>query len=275
MRINEATVSRLDRFIKSKTENVGPATAKICVVVLSQMFDLAARHDLVRANPMKSVASVRTPDREITAYSIEDVTELRQLFRRWDAGVDKRGMARVTDLADPVDMYLATGCRTGELLAASWSSIELDASPPTFEIVGTVVRGDSGLIIQSKTKSATSQRLLKLPPFAVKMLERRRDDAQTDLIFPSSTGTLRAPSNFLLQWHAALAGSRFEGAVPKSFRSTVATLVERNSSADQAKKQLGHSSVSVTNAHYIKPSHAAPDLTAILETFNTLSQSVD
>ncbi|WP_216363510.1 FAD-dependent monooxygenase [Subtercola boreus] len=38
---------------------------------------------------------------------------------------------------------------------------------------------------------------------------------------------------------------------------------------------LGHSSVSVTNAHYIKPSHAAPDLTAILESFNVSSQNLD
>lgn len=44
--------------------------------------------------------------------------------------------------------------------------------------------------------------------------------------------------------------------------------------AEKAKEQLGHSSVSVTNAHYVNASHEAPDLTAILETFNVSSQNL-
>ena len=123
------------------------------------MFDMAARHDAVRSNPMRSVAPVATPDREIRAHTIEDVAELRGLFREWDAEVDKRGMPRTRELADVVDMFLATGCRTGEVLAIEWTAINFDTTPPTVSISGTVAFDVAGkLTIQPHPKSQTSKR---------------------------------------------------------------------------------------------------------------------
>jgi len=274
IRIREATVSRLDRFIKAIAENTGGATAKICIVVLSGMFDMAARHDAVKSNPMQSVAAVVNPERIIRAYSLDDVAELRSILRAYDSTPDKRGMTRTTDIADIADMYLATGCRTGEVLAIRWKDIDLAATPPTVSISGTVALDAAGKNhIQPHPKSETSKRGLKLPPFAVAMLMNRRLSAHTVFVFPSSVGTLRAPTNFLVQWRDALAGTRFEGDVPKLFRSSVATLVKDQSGAESAKEQLGHSSVKITEGHYIKPAHQAPDLTAILESFNVITQS--
>lgn len=271
--IQEATVSRLDRFVKAKTVSSGYAAAKLCVVVLSGMFNLAARHDAVRSSPMKSVAPVPTPQREIQAFTIEDAAEVRSLLRAWDSGTDKRGMARTSDLGDPIDMYLATGGRTGEILALRWDDIDLKATPPTVTISGTVTRAEKGLHVQPHPKSNASHRSLKLPPFAVDMLIRRRVTSHSEYVFPSSTGTLRAPSNFLLQWHAALKGSRFEGAVPKTFRSSVATIVADRADSRRAQEQLGHGTLAVTERHYIKRATDGPDVTAILELFNVLSES--
>jgi len=269
--IREATVSRLDRFVKALAKNAGYGAARTSAVVLSGMLDVAARHGAIAANPMRSVASVVVPERVIRAHTVGQVGELRAILRAWDATLDKAGRRRSVELADVVDMYLATGCRTGEILALQWPDVDLGSTPPTLTISGTFAKDKDGKgHIQASPKSESSHRRLMLPPFAVEMLIRRRLESSTVLVFPSATGTLRDPNNFLAQWHRALAGTVFEGSVPKTLRSSVATLVKEQADAEQAKDQLGHSSVKVTEAHYIKPSHVAPDLTGILETFNVL-----
>ena len=164
-------------------------------------------------------------------------------------------------------------CRTGEILTLEWSSVDLLVNPMTASIVSTVINGTEGLTIQQKTKSDKSRRTLKLPRFAEQMLRRRKSEAVGELVFPSSTGTVRAPANFLLQWHAALKGTEFEGAIPKTFRSTVATLVSVEAGANMAKEQLGHGSQAVTDKHYIKPTHQGPDVTDTLELFNASAKN--
>lgn len=266
-RIGECSVSRLDRFIKQKTKSAGYSSASICVVLLSGMLDMAARHDAIETNPMRSIAPVNRPEHEITAFSLDDVAELREIVAAWDRGTDAGGRPRVSDLADPVDMFLATGCRPGELFAIEWPSIEFATTPPTVEIRGTVVRDSTGKrVIQPRLKGGRG-RTLKLPPFAVEMLLRRRVSSLSDLVFPSSTGTLRIPDNFRLQWHAALEGTRFEGFVPKDFRSTVATLIKDATNIDDAKDQLGHRSRAITEKHYAKDSMQGPDVTDVLQRF--------
>lgn len=267
--IREATVGRLDRFIKAVAEHTGYATARLCAVLLTGMLDLAARHDAVRTNPMRSVAPVPRTKGEIKAYTLDDVAELREILRTWDASLDGRGMARTADLADAADTYLGTGGRTGEVLALRFSRIDFEAEPMRAIIDATVAYdADGHIVIQERTKSDAGYRVLYVPPFLAEVFRRRRETVMGDLVFPSSTGTVRAPSNFLTQWHAALKHTRFEGEVPKTFRSSVATLIKENSTADHAKRQLGHSSQDVTDRHYIKDPHEAPDVTGILEGFN-------
>lgn len=267
--VREATVGRLDRFIKAITDHSGYGTARLCTVLLTGMFDLAARHDAVRSNPMRSVAPVPKPAKTIHAYTLDDVAELREILAEWDATPDKRGMPRTADLADVADAYLGTAGRTGEVLAFRYSRVRFDLDPVTLTVDATVAHDAEGhIVIQERTKSDAGYRELKLPPFLVAVLLRRRATAQSDLVFPSSTGTVRAPSNFLTQWHAALKETRFEGEVPKTFRSSVATHIERSTDSKHAQKQLGHSSERVTEQHYIKRANEAPDLTDILEAFN-------
>ena len=60
--IREASVSKLDRFIKQTTTSNGYSNSSIASVLLSGMFAIAARHDAIETNPMKSVAPVEEPD---------------------------------------------------------------------------------------------------------------------------------------------------------------------------------------------------------------------
>lgn len=272
--IREASVSRLDRFIKALTVNSGYGSARTSAVVLTGMMGLAARHGAITVNPMGSVAPVVVPANTVVVHTIEEVGHLRALLKEWDAGKDKGGQPRRAELSDVATMFLATGCRTGEVLSFQWSDIDMAATPPTITVSGTAALDKNGKrVIQAKPKSESSQRQLALPAFVVEMLLRRRVDSHSPLVFPSTVGTLRDPNNFLLQWHNALKGSPFEGAVPKTFRSSVATIIASMADAEAAQKQLGHSSRRVTEGSYIKRSNVAPDLTGILEAFNVLATS--
>lgn len=266
--IREASVSKLDRFIKQTTRLNGYSNASIAAVLLTGMFAMAARHDAIDTNPMKSVAPVEEPDHQVATFSLADVAEVREILARWDAGLDASGRHRATDLADPVDFFLGTGCRPGEVFALMWEDVDFTVQPFTVDIHRTMAKSREGhWIIQNKTKTGGGRRL-SLPTFVGKMLLRRRVESYSELVFPSSTLTPRIPDNFRLQWHIALKGTRFEGRVPKEFRSTVATAIRDAAGLERAQHQLGHSTYATTEQSYLPRVVQVPDSTAILERFN-------
>ncbi|MBT2515465.1 tyrosine-type recombinase/integrase [Arthrobacter sp. ISL-30] len=113
-----------------------------------------------------------------------------------------------------MDIFLATGARIGEVLAIRWKDIDLQAKLPTITISGTViVEGGRTAYRQEHPKTKAGFRTMKLPQFAAETLKRRcaaeRPNPE-DMLFPSSTGTLRSPHNFRRQWRDARAGSDYE-----------------------------------------------------------------
>lgn len=86
-----------------------------------------------------------------------------------------------------------------------------------------------------------------------------------DLVLPSSTGTLRDPHNLRRSWRDARASAGFDWVTPHTFRRTVATLIDRERSLEDAALQLGHSGTAVTSRHYIEKTGLAPDLRDVLE----------
>lgn len=271
--IREVSVSKLDRFIKQTTRLNGYSNASIAAVLLTGMFAMAARHDAIETNPMKSVAPVEQPSHEVVTFSLEDVAELREILARWDAGLDASGRPRAADLADPVDMFLGTGCRPGEVFALMWEDVDFTVQPITVDIHRTMGKTREGKwTVQNKTKTGAGRRLL-LPTFVGKMLLRRRVEAYSELVFPSATLTPRIPDNFRVQWHAALKGTRFEGRVPKEFRATVATAIRDAVGLERAQHQLGHSTYATTEQSYLPRVVEVSDSTAILERFNVRASS--
>ncbi|OJX72800.1 MAG: hypothetical protein BGO91_13600 [Leifsonia sp. 71-9] len=268
--ISEASVSRLDRFLKAKTKNVGYSSAALARVILRGMMGMAARHGAIMSNPVDSCATIPEPEKAPVAWSLDEIADIRTTLAAWDSGKDKSGRARSSDLSDPCDFMLGTGCRPGEVFALRWADVDLESEPATARIRATVVRDrDFGLTIQEHTKGH-KVRILKLPLFVVDMLRRRSETAYTEVVFPSSTGTVRSPDNFRVQWNQALGDVPIVDAMPKVFRSSVGTFVAKTASKDSAQKQLGHSSVTITEKHYIDEGEHGPDLTATLELLNTV-----
>lgn len=274
--LREATTSRLDRFIK-RVSAEHPAKARRIKTILSQMLGLAVRHDALDTNPVREVARIKGTKKNVRALTLDELATLRRRVELWETGnddTDKQhtGRPRTKGLLDFVDLLLGTGGRIGEVLALRWSDIDMTATPPTATISGTVVRlpgkaaDGGGLIRQPHPKSDAGYRTVKLPAFARDTLMRLSLNATPtadDLVFPSAAGTLRDPHNVRRQWRDAR-GEQFAWVIPHSFRKTVATLIDREGTTEDAASQLGHSGTAVTRKHYIEKAASAPDLTDLL-----------
>lgn len=228
--------------------------------------------DALPTNPVREIATIPGSKKDVRAIGLDELKALRERIRLREAAPNT-GRPRATGLLDFVDIMLATGVRIGEVLAIRWADIDLAATPPRLTISGTIVRlpgkqaDGGGLIRQSHPKTDAGHRTVLLPAFAVRTLMRMQLDALPntwDVIFPSTTGTLRDPHNVRRQWRDAR-GDEFAWVTPHSFRKTVATLIDRESSEGDASVQLGHSGTAVTKRHYIEKAIEAPDLTAVLD----------
>lgn len=269
VRLKEASVPSLDRLLKVIHAKNGSANAKLAHVVLGGMFALAVRHGAIPSNPVRDVGRIVSKRNPVVAPDLSTVFAIRARLHAWDAGLDHYGRPRTTDLGDVADMMIATGLRTGEVLALKWSDIDLTTTPATVSSRHTIALGlDGRLTFQEFPKSDSSNRTLALPPFAAEMLLRRRVAAISEWLFPSRTDTWRSPNNFRTMWRSALKGTDSEGISPKAFRKAVATLIDQRLGRRAASDQLGHASEQITTDHYIQKTHLGPaGATEVLQEF--------
>jgi integrase len=153
-----------------------PSAAKGAKVVLGQMFALAVRHGAIPTNPVHATGRLRKPRRKIVVLTDEHLQAVRVAIRTWQQPVPgKPGPRHTGDLADIVDLMLATGARIGEILALRWEDLDLAATCPTLTICGTLVQvKGNGVFRQAWTKSDAGYRMIVLPRFAVGMLLARK-----------------------------------------------------------------------------------------------------
>lgn len=269
LRIREATVSRLDRTLKAVARD-HPSEARGARVVLGQMFGLAVRHGALATNPVRDVGRLRKNKHRPKALAADDLNAVRAAIARWQHPATPRpGPHPTRDLADIVDVMLATGSRIGEVLAIRWSDLDLSADTPTLTVSGTLVyvRG-KGVYRQSWTKSDAGYRTVSLPHFALEVLTRRQagaKDNEHDAVFASRNGTWLSPNNVRRQWRAARADTSLRWVTPHTFRKTVATLIDREADTKTAAAQLGHKNEEITTIYYIEKPHLAPDVSNVLD----------
>ncbi|MFG1902499.1 tyrosine-type recombinase/integrase [Micromonospora carbonacea] len=269
LRIREANAGRLDKFLRKVAED-RPSAAKSAKVVLGQMFALAVRRGALTTNPIRDTGQLRKPRKKVVALEMEQLDDVRSAIRQWQQPTpSKSGPRPTSDLADIIDLLLATGARIGEILALRWEDLDLAVEHPVLTISGTIIyiKG-KGFFRQEWTKTDAGYRSVVLPKFAVAMLMTRKlnaADNPNDAIFPSRRGTWLSPPNVRRQWRAARADTGLEWVTPHTFRKTVATLIDKEANTDSAAAQLGHKTKETTKKHYIVKPAIAPDSSNILE----------
>jgi integrase len=86
------------------------------------------------------------------------------------------------------------------------------------------------------------------------------------MIFPSTAGTWRDPSNFSRQWREVRGELGAAGVSTHSFRKTVATLIDDDvMSARIGPDHLGHTNVSMTQNVYMSRGRVHPQVAELLD----------
>jgi integrase len=259
MTLGEVTTGSVDVFL-GKIASV--SERKRARTILSQMFALAVRWDAVTVNPVRDASPVRSVKKDTVAVAVDELQRLRAHVAAW-AGEHKRSAW----VQQAVDVLVGTGIRPGELLGLQWQNIIRDAERVMLTVTGTVKRDSvNGLHRQPFPKSKAGQRAVILPSFAVDALEVQRArhplPAGTEFVFPARGGKPMEPANFRRLWRE-VRGTEWAHVEPRSFRTAVATLIARESGAQAAADQLGHSSTAITVKHYIEKDNGPVDNTAL------------
>lgn len=265
LRVREAKVGRIDRFLGALQSNVGTSSAKTARTALSGMLGLAARYDAIDTNPTRDT-------RRLASGEKRQPRALDAVERGgWLAQLEKNEKAVRWDLPDLSRFMMATGVRIGEALGVFWEDVDLDSG--TVDVAHTVVRiKGEGLYRKPKPKTKASERVLPLPSWAVELLAKRKVEAEADgrpadsPVFASSTGGLRDPSNLLRVIRQTRGGEKFLWVTSHTFRKTTATaLDDADVSTRLIADQLGHSRVSMTQDVYMARKTVNPAAAQALE----------
>ena len=267
VRLRELTTSRLDLFLV-RLRATSASRQRKTKVVMSAMLGMAVRHDALPVNPVQQTSRIHREKSETRSLTFEDLNTVREALRAWTA-TQRPGPKASGDMADIVDLMLATGARIGEILALRWVDVTLDADRPNLTINGTVkTEPGKGTYRKASPKSDSSVRTVVLPDFAMAVLRRRRSAAREnpiDAVFPTRNGTWQQVNNVERRWRQIRKDTGLEWVTPHTFRKTVATLISERVNAETASQQLGHSSPSITREFYISKPAIAADVAHVLE----------
>lgn len=212
---------------------LAPRTVRYAQAILHRALNVALRWGHVSRNVAALAEAPRQEKYQATAL---ESRELEQFF----AAVRGHRLEALYWLA-------LVGLRRGELLALTWSAVDL--------VAGTVQ------IVNGKTLA--SARTLPLSPSLVNRLQAHRERQAAEraglgegwqdhnLVFPSEVGTPIVPRNLLRHFKAALARAGLPDIRFHDLRHTAATLLlQQGSHPKTTQTILGHSNIAVTMEIY-------------------------
>jgi integrase len=201
----------------------GPTHANRTLAVLSKMFTLAAKWGWRTDNPCRGVE--RNAEAKRTRYL--SGAELDRLTTALDKLPDRGA-------ADAVRLLLLTGARRGELLAAKWADIDLDAG----------IWNKPG----ATTKTRTEHNVPLSKP-ALRLLAEMRERATGDWLFPALSSSGHRP-HITAAWIELRKAAKLPGVRLHDLRHTYATvLASAGLSLPVIGKLLGHSTPIMTQRY--------------------------
>ena len=197
---------------------------------ISALFSWAIERGMVEANPV----SRTKPRKERPRDRVLRADEVKPLVTALDQSP--------ADFRDVVLLVLFTACRRGEILGLRWDEVTTGGSAPR-------------VTISPERTKARRTREVPLIPQAVDVLERRRENAEGEYVFPSDSATGHL-GTIKKSWATLLQRAGIENAVPHDLRRSVAQAA-LDAGADFAvvSALLGHSRSSLgTTGIYAAPS---------------------
>ena len=233
-------------------DGCGPVTVRQCYRLAKWALGEAARMRILPANPFAEVRAVRAREPDIKAPA---GAQLR--------AVQHAATGRVGLL---LRLALATGARRGELLALTWSAIDLTAGRLT--IAGSLERDRTDGSLRVKLpKTRTGRRSLALPADMVAELRAVRiAAAETALaagrrvaelpVLPDEAGlSWWTPDAATMAAHRALREAALPGSLHGLRHAHATALLQARMNPRAVQQRLGHANVSTTLGIY---AHAMP-----------------
>lgn len=248
LRLGELTPYVLDRWIDGVEGS--ERTRLHAYRVLSTALNLAVRWRLIESNPLRAVEvpAVRSPRRP-------DVLTAEEAAQYLDAFAGH--------VLEPlVVLALGAGLRRSELAGLHWSDLrfwtETDDSGTVIDRAEVSVRRGlhehKGKVIEELPKSVTSSRTVALPPWAVARLRPLRGLGPVVV----EHGDPMRPRRISKEYDKRVRAAGLRRVPLKNLRHSHACLL-LDSGVDlyTVSRRLGHSTVAVTEAHYVKPGEQA------------------
>lgn len=212
--ISHLTTSRIDQvLVELGIQSLN--RQRKAKVILGAMLDTAVDTGALLVNPVRGSLSISRPTPDHRSLTIAEIESVRAALRAW---LDKArpGPKSSGDIADIIEVMLATGARIGEVLALRWADIDLGAR--VIEVNATI-KTESG--IGTYRKSLARPRLVALPEGAALILRARRratPDNLLDAVFPTRNATWQQVNNVERRWRQIRREAGLEWITPDAFR---------------------------------------------------------
>lgn len=234
-------------------KGLSPRTAQYARAILRRALDQAVRWGRIGRNVAALVDGPRVEKHVITPLSEAQARSLLVAVK----GHRLEALYRVA---------LSLGLRRGEILGLRWQDVDFERQ--TLRVsVALQGRGQNKHLASPKT--ASSVRLLALPPVLLAVLEQHRrnqeeertvvgaDWDEHDLVFPSNRGTPMEGSNLLKHFKATLQRANLPAIRFHDLRHSCATLLIAQGVHPRVIMEiLGHSKISTTMDIY---AHVLPE----------------
>lgn len=133
--------------------------------IFSMIFKKAVANDIVPKNPIDFADNIQVQHKKQEPYTIEEMKAIMKNAKGWLK----------------VFVYLAftTGMRPGELIGLKWEDIDFDKK--VIYLKRSITKG----VIKKDTLTKNHNRLVIVPEFVLKMLQKHREKNQTEWVFVS------------------------------------------------------------------------------------------
>lgn len=212
--ISDLTTSRIDELlVLLGTESLN--RQRKAKVVLGAMLDTAVDVGAIPVNPVRGSLSISRPASDHRPLTMTELEDVRGAVRAW-LKKERSGPKSSGDIADMIEVMLATGTRLGEVLALRWADIDLGARVVN---VNATIKTESG--IGTYRKALPRPRLVALPEQAALILQSRRraaPDNFLDAVFPTRNVTWQQVNNVERRWRQIRHEAGLEWVTPGAFR---------------------------------------------------------
>lgn len=184
-------------------------------VVLGAMLDTAVALGALTANPVRGSLSISRPAPDHRLLTEAELESVRTAIQTW-LSKDRSGPKSSGDIADIIEVMLATGARIGEVLALRWADIDLE---PRVIDVNATIKTESG--IGTYRKALARPRLVALSETAALILQARRRTSRDnflDAVFPTRNMTWQQVNNVERRWRQIRRDADLEWVTPDTFR---------------------------------------------------------